>query len=250
MIDLNGPDAGNSVGDPVTAAEPSGESGGEQPQPSGGTPLVRVEVFVDGSNLHPALEESGIDHPVDMGRFATALVSAVGGTELVQLNYVAGVYPEPRSNDPNVTKVPGEYSRRVARKRATDQLYSRLAKEPGVKVWKTRFKYRSPSPSDSRPVVEKGTDVRLALLLYAGARDNRYDVAVLVASDADYYPAVEMVCATGKRVVWAYAPKHRTLREITDAGATALELTPSFMSTCRYVPATPTGGTRGIAARV
>lgn len=211
---------------------------------------VRVEVFVDGSNFHPALEESGITHPVDMGRFAAELVAAVGGTELVQLNYVAGVYPEPRAKDPNVANVPGEYNRRLARKRSTDQLYVRLAKEPGVTVWRTRFKYRTPNERDSRPVVEKGTDVRIALLMHEGARDGRFDVAVLVASDVDYYPAVEMVCAAGKRVVWAHASKHRTVRELVDAGATAFELTPAFMAPCRYVPLTPTGSKQGIAARV
>lgn len=46
--------------------------------------------------------------PVNMARFAKELVAAVGGTQLVVLNYVAGVYPEPRIDDPYVSAIPGE----------------------------------------------------------------------------------------------------------------------------------------------
>lgn len=208
---------------------------------------VRVEIFVDGSNLHPALEESGIAHPVAFGALATAIVAAVGGTELVRLNYIAGVYPEPNKRDPRLQ--PGDYTDRLARKRSTDQLYARVAKEPGVIVWRERFKYRTPTARDSRKVVEKGADIRVALLMYEGARDDRYDVAVLVASDADFCPVVEMVVAR-KRVVWAYAPVHGTMKDLVSLGAERLELTAAFLETCRYVPANPTGSSTGIAGRV
>jgi hypothetical protein len=128
---------------------------------------VRVEIFVDGSNFHPALEESGIRHPVAFGRLATELAARVGGTELVQLHYVAGAFPEPRTNDPRLQ--PGEYANRLARKRSADQLYARVAQEPHVRVWQERFLYRTPDEKDPQPVVEKGTDVRTALLMYEGA---------------------------------------------------------------------------------
>lgn len=211
-------------------------------------PSVRVEIFVDGSNFHPALEASGISHPVAFGRLATELTLAVGGTELIRLHYVAGAFTEPRKDDPHLK--PGEYAQRLARKRSTDQLYARVAQEPQVRVWKERFLYRTPDEKDPRPVVEKGADVRTALLMYEGAVRNRYDVAVLVASDADFAPAVEMVRALGKRVVWAYASKHSGLKALVRQGAEPLEMTPELLERCRYVPKTPIGKSTGTAGRV
>jgi uncharacterized LabA/DUF88 family protein len=209
---------------------------------------VRVEIFVDGSNFHPALEESGIRHPVAFGRLATELSAAVGGTELVQLHYVAGAFPEPRKDDPHLQ--PGEYAGRLARKRSTDQLYARVAQEPHVRVWRERFLYRTPDEKDSRPVVEKGADVRTALLMYEGAILDRYDIAVLVASDADFSPAVEMVRALDKRVVWAHASKHGNLKALVRKGAEPLEMTVGMLERCRYIPGSPIGNAAGSAGRV
>jgi hypothetical protein len=125
-----------------------------------------------------------------------------------------------------------------------------VEKEPGVKVWRERFLYRTPDEKDSRPIVEKGSDVRVALLMYEGAVRDRYDVAVLVASDADFGPAVEMVRALGKRVVWAHAPKHKGMKALTRKGAEPFEMTIEMLERCRYVPQTPVGSTKGIAGRV
>jgi len=211
-------------------------------------PKVRVEIFVDASDFHPAIEESGVAHPVAFGCLATELTIGVGGTDLVALHYVAGAYPEPRENDPHLKA--GEFRQRLSRKRSTDQLYARVEKEPGVKVWRERFLYRTPDEKDSRPIIEKGSDVRVALLMYEGAVRDRYDVAVLVASDADFGPAVEMVRALGKRVVWAHAPKHKGMKALTRKGAEAFEMTVEMLERCRYVPKTPVGSATGIAGRV
>lgn len=93
-----------------------------------------------------------------------------------------------------------------------------------MKVQRTKFKYRTPTERDSRPVVEKGTDVTLALLMQERARDDPYDIAILVASDTDYYPAVEVVRKANKAVVGAHASRHRTLKDLVRAGARSLEL--------------------------
>lgn len=209
--------------------------------------VERVEIFVDGSNFHPAIEESGVGHPIAFGLLAHELTAGVGGTSLVRLHYVAGSYPQPRDNDPRMQ--PGEYHERLGRKRSTDQLYARIAKEPGVTVWRERFLYRTPDERDSRPIIEKGSDVRVALLMYEGAVRDRYDTAVLVASDADFSPAVEMVCRLKKRVVWAHAPVHKNLKALVRVGAEPLEMTPEMLQRCRYVPSTPIGSAKGIAGR-
>lgn len=48
---------------------------------------------------------------------------------------------------------------------------------------------------------EKGIDVKLATDLIVGAIDNKYDVAIVVSSDADIIPAIDWVRnRTGKKV--------------------------------------------------
>lgn len=46
---------------------------------------------------------------------------------------------------------------------------------------------------------EKGIDVLLALAMVQGAMRDEFDVAVLVSADTDLVPALEAVCALGKR---------------------------------------------------
>lgn len=47
---------------------------------------------------------------------------------------------------------------------------------------------------------EKGVDVRIAIDLIEGAYEDRYDRAILISSDGDLAPAVEMVTRKGKKV--------------------------------------------------
>lgn len=223
-------------------------TGGLDPAPDDPAAEARVEIFVDASNFHPSVEASGIKHPIAFGRLATELTSAVGGTTLVGLHYVGGVFREPHPKDPHLN--PGEYQERLGRKRDTDRLFARVEAEEGVRVWRETFIYRTPDEKDSRRIVEKGSDVRTALLMYEGAVQNRYDVAVLVASDADFGPAVQMVSELGKRVVWAYASKHKNMKALVRSGAEPFEMTADWLERCRYVPGTPTGPASGAANRV
>lgn len=56
---------------------------------------------------------------------------------------------------------------------------------------------------------EKGIDVLIALHMVMGARNNEYDVAVLMSADSDLTPAVEAVWDLGKRAeVAAWAGPH------------------------------------------
>ena len=55
---------------------------------------------------------------------------------------------------------------------------------------------------------EKGIDVLIALDLALGARDDRYDVAVLVSADTDLVPAIEVALDAGRRVETATALNH------------------------------------------
>ena len=61
---------------------------------------------------------------------------------------------------------------------------------------------------------EKGIDVLMALDMAIGARDDRYDVAVVVSADSDLAPAIEVALDAGKRVETAmwWSPQHRYRR--------------------------------------
>jgi uncharacterized LabA/DUF88 family protein len=47
---------------------------------------------------------------------------------------------------------------------------------------------------------EKGVDVRIGIDLVEGAYENRYDTALLISSDGDLAPALEMLTRKNKRV--------------------------------------------------
>jgi uncharacterized LabA/DUF88 family protein len=48
---------------------------------------------------------------------------------------------------------------------------------------------------------EKGVDVRMALDIYKLANDNLYDKALIISSDSDLIPAIELVKMTGDKMV-------------------------------------------------
>ena len=57
---------------------------------------------------------------------------------------------------------------------------------------------------------EKGIDVMMALDIAISARDDVYDVAVVVSADTDLVPAIEAALDAGKRVETAmwWSPEH------------------------------------------
>lgn len=46
----------------------------------------------------------------------------------------------------------------------------------------------------------KGVDVRIAIDLIEGAYENRYDTAIVISSDGDLSPALEMVVRKRKKI--------------------------------------------------
>jgi uncharacterized LabA/DUF88 family protein len=58
---------------------------------------------------------------------------------------------------------------------------------------------------------EKGVDVGLAINLLLDALNNKYDIAFLFSSDADFCPAIRhIIKELGKEVVYLHFPKPRT----------------------------------------
>ena len=83
-----------------------------------------------------------------------------------------------------------------------------------VTVRSRPLRYRPTAWSMGRPAAwraeEKGIDVMMALDIAIGARDDAYDVAVVVSADTDLAPAIEVALDAGKRVETAmwWSPEH------------------------------------------
>ena len=73
-----------------------------------------------------------------------------------------------------------------------------------VTVRSRPLRYQPTAWSMGRPAAwraeEKGIDVMMALDIAIGARDDAYDVAVVVSADTDLAPAIEVALDAGKRV--------------------------------------------------
>ena len=83
-----------------------------------------------------------------------------------------------------------------------------------VTVRSRPLRYQPTAWSKGRPASwraeEKGIDVMMALDIAIGARDDAYDVAVVVSADTDLAPAIEVALDAGKRVETAmwWSPEH------------------------------------------
>jgi uncharacterized LabA/DUF88 family protein len=56
------------------------------------------------------------------------------------------------------------------------------------------------NPYDPNKQEQKGVDMEMGLKMYSRARDNMYDVALLITGDGDFVPACKYVQALGKKV--------------------------------------------------
>ena len=83
-----------------------------------------------------------------------------------------------------------------------------------VTVRSRPLRYQPTAWSVGRPAAwraeEKGIDVMMALDIAISARDDAYDVAVVVSADTDLAPAIEVALDAGKRVETAmwWSPEH------------------------------------------
>lgn len=141
-----------------------------------GDPAHRIAIFIDGSNLYHALEQSCGRTDLDFPAFIQWLA---GGRPLFRTYYYNILQDEKRR--------PNEYR---DQQRFLQALYQ-------IPYLETRFgtvRFRDGI------MVEKGVDITLATdLLYYGWQDF-YDVAVLVSGDADFSYALQTVKNIGKYV--------------------------------------------------
>ena len=161
----------------------------------------RVNIFIDGGNFyHLALRKLGSSESnFDFEKFANFLANSRKIVEMGKRYYIGTV----------MEKVGDQRSKEAMSKQTT--LFTRLkGAHWEIKTSKLRKRLEEIKIDDRvvdyknilkkgiekiqyERLREKGIDVKLATDLIVGAIDDKYDVAVVVSSDADIIPAIDWV---------------------------------------------------------
>lgn len=180
----------------------------------------RIHLFIDNANMDITMrsrvrEAGGQWNQFDWTKLPDWLVEhAAEVCRLADWSYEgAHVYV---SHDPNDPKHEG-------RRKWVDW----LDLQPGVQVVLKELRRKDPPTcsacrhmfstcprcgAEQRPRVEKGVDTAMVTDMIRLAWQNAYDIAVLVSSDGDFVPVVEMLDQRGLKVVQAgFPPRGRYL---------------------------------------
>ncbi len=140
----------------------------------------RVYVYIDGGNLYYNLKENGCG---SMNfNFKNFVKSFVEDRKLEGVRYYIGQI-RPKEGD----------EKSQALHKHQQILFEKL-KEAGFYIVRGHIR------QIGKIYTEKGVDVRIGIDLVEGAYEDRYDRAILISSDGDLAPAVEMVTRKGKKV--------------------------------------------------
>jgi len=139
--------------------------------------MVRVIVFIDGSNFYHSLKYSFSKVNIDLESFCNFLIN---NNDLIQINY----YTAPLNQIDNEL----EYSRQ-------QKYFNYLSKIKRLNLYFGRLEKRN-----NNHKTEKGVDVKLAIDLLSLAYNNKYDIAILISNDSDFVPAVKEVQILNKKV--------------------------------------------------
>ena len=136
----------------------------------------KVTVYIDGSNFYHYLKDKEISFPkgtkFDFNSFVNFLVDS---RRCISKRYYTGIFRNVDDSPKSLELVRGQ-----------QKFLSELEKI-GFIIKRGRIMY------DSGETREKGTDVKIATDLIAGAVDNLYDTAILVSSDTDLIPAIRYI---------------------------------------------------------
>lgn len=140
----------------------------------------RIYVYIDGGNFYYNLKEN--DCASMNFLFKKFIGSLVGKRKLEGVRYYIGQI-RPQNNDKQSQEL----------HRHQQVLFEKL-KKAGFYIIRGHIR------QIGKIFTEKGVDVRIAIDLVEGAYEDRYDRAILISSDGDLAPAVEMVTKKGKKV--------------------------------------------------
>ncbi|MEM7735051.1 MAG: NYN domain-containing protein [Deinococcota bacterium] len=137
----------------------------------------RMAVFIDGSNLYNGMRDNLSSTRFHLNELTEQLI---GGRPLLRVYY----YNAPLTNDYEDDLREGQ-----------QRFFESLSKIPYVTVRLGRLHRRQDGS-----LVEKGTDVALAVEALSLAVADAYDTALIVSGDGDYIELVEAIKRRGKHV--------------------------------------------------
>ncbi len=162
----------------------------------------RVFVAVDGSNLYHRLKEERLDlHNLlnfDYTGFAKFLAEK---GKLVCKGYYVGLVRAKPSNKKALKMMANQH-----------RLLTKLKKDK----WDLFYGYLLKSGGKYH---EKGVDVKIAVDIVTGAYEDLYDRLILVSSDTDLLPAIQVAREKGKEVEYvgfSHAPSYALIKHATE----------------------------------
>ena len=180
--------------------------------------MDRVCIFIDGSNFYHALKEAGLSVKVDFGKLSVRLTGP--DRRHVHTYYYNAPLIRPRRDDPQLA----EKERRC---RSQQRFFNALRFIPNL-TFKRGWLRRLPDGGH----VEKGVDVMLAVDMLTLAVKDRYDVAILVSSDADYKHAVEAVKFEAGKVVELHQVSGSKAYDLITAASIYKPITADIINDC------------------
>ncbi len=145
--------------------------------------MERVIIFIDGSNFYYGLKENIGFTQIDFDYFAQKLCKG--------RKYIRTYYYNVRLD------AKGD----LEKYKSQQKFFDKLSFTPYFVVRLGRLQ-RTKSG-----YTEKGVDIKIAVDMFKLAKDNIYDTAILVTSDGDFVPVVEVIQELGKHVENAYFEK-------------------------------------------
>jgi len=158
----------------------------------------RVMIFIDGSNLYHSLKNIFGRTDLDIGKFCYNLLRRRKLIRIYYYNAKVGMKEEPE-----------RYKHQQA-------FFAGVNAIPYSELRLGRLVYTN---WPTVPPYEKGIDVQLTTDMLNHSFKNNYDVAILVAGDSDFAPALQAVKDSGKHVEVALFGRGGTsqqLRRVTD----------------------------------
>ena len=147
----------------------------------------RVIIFIDGNNLYHSLKVRGWPTWIEIGPLAQRLAGR--NRELVR-TYYYNAAPPSGSKHEGV----GKY------------YLAKVKGVPNIVFHQSRLQNTTKVDENGQyqTYIEKGADTALVADMVQCAAENECDVAILVSSDGDFAPAVEMLHKYNKRVEVIY----------------------------------------------
>ena len=164
----------------------------------------KVMIFIDGSNLYHVLLKNCGRSDLMFSSFGKKLTGK--DRELKKIFYY-NVKQELQGK----IKIPEEQKKFLKSLEKIDNLEVKLG------IWKEQ----------NGSIVEKGVDVLLATDLVLNSVKNKYDTAIIVSGDGDFFPAIEAVKKEGK-VVEVAAFESNISKEASDSADKVIKLRKSF----------------------